>query len=106
MQQAIQHGRSRVSGARLVVLTDGRGNVSLQSSLSGQLVFPVGRSGVEDALEVAKQISALDNVVSVVLDPLPAEYTYLPHELAAALGGGIVEIPRYVEDDSGEAQSG
>jgi hypothetical protein len=76
----------------LVVITDGRGNVPLQVSQGGELVFPVGRKGIEDALEVARQIALLNKVKAVVLNPQPKHCSDLPIILAQALGAKIASI--------------
>jgi magnesium chelatase subunit D len=92
LRHALQHGRSTLEQVVLVVITDGRGNVPLQVSQGGELVFPVGRKGIEDALEVARQIAVLSKVKAVVLNPQPKHYTELPIILAQALGAKIAEI--------------
>jgi magnesium chelatase subunit D len=92
LRHALQHGRSTLEQVVLVVITDGRGNVPLQASQGGELVFPVGRQGIEDALEVARQIAVLNKVKTVVLNPQPKHYSDLPIILAQALGAKIAEI--------------
>lgn len=93
LRHALQHGRSAVQKAVLVVISDGRGNVPLESSRSRTVIPPVGRQGIEDALQVAQQIAALQGVESVVLNPQPKHYTDLPVRLAHALGARIAAIP-------------
>jgi magnesium chelatase subunit D len=92
LRHALQHGRSTLEQVVLVIITDGRGNVPLQASQGGELVFPVGRKGIEDALEVARQIAVLNKVKAVVLNPQPNHYSDLPIILAQALGAKIAEI--------------
>jgi magnesium chelatase subunit D len=92
LRHALQHGRSTLEQVVLVIITDGRGNVPLQVSQGGELVFPVGRKGIEDALEVARQIAGLNKVKAVVLNPQPKHYSDLPIILAQALGAKIAEI--------------
>jgi magnesium chelatase subunit D len=92
LRHALQHGRSTLEQVVLVVITDGRGNVPLQASQGSELVFPVGRQGIEDALEVARQIAVLNKVKAVVLNPQPKKYSDLPIILAQALGAKIAEI--------------
>lgn len=92
LRHALQHGRSTLEQVVLVVITDGRGNVPLQASQGGDLVFPVGRKGIENALEVARQIAVLNKVKTVVLNPQPKHYTDLPIILAKALGAKIADI--------------
>jgi magnesium chelatase subunit D len=94
LRHALQHGRSRVQQAVLVVISDGRGNVPLSASRLGRVTLPVGRKGVEDALLVAERIRGLDGVKAVLLNPQPKQYADLPLELAKALGATVVAIPR------------
>ncbi|MEH1850497.1 MAG: hypothetical protein V7L11_02155 [Nostoc sp.] len=93
LRHTLQHGRSTVREAMLVVLTDGRGNVPLEASHCGHTLAPVGRKGIEDALEVAQRIHGLDGVKAVLLNPQSREYPELPLELAQALGAKVVLIP-------------
>lgn len=93
LRHALQHGRSATQQAVLVVLSDGRGNVPLEASRTGKVTPPVGRQGIEDALQVARKIAGLNDVKSVVLNPQPKHYKELPVTLAQALGAKIAEIP-------------
>jgi magnesium chelatase subunit D len=92
LRHNLQHGRNRLEQIALVVVTDGRGNVPLQASKGGDLIFPVGRLGVDDALHVARQISRLKMLKAVVLNPQPNHYSELPVILAEALGAKIADI--------------
>ncbi|MFE4177064.1 hypothetical protein ACFRR7_34365 [Streptomyces sp. NPDC056909] len=94
LRRAFQHHRAGLVEAWLVVVTDGRGNVPLDASHRGRTPDgPVGRTGVEDALAVAARIGGMDRtrLHSVVLDPLRLPYAELPHLLADALGGTVIE---------------
>lgn len=93
LRHALQHGRSTSQQAVLVVISDGRGNVPLEASRLGRIVPPVGRKGVEDALQVAECIGGLDGVKAVLLNPQPKQYADLPSKLAEALGASVVAIP-------------
>jgi magnesium chelatase subunit D len=94
LRHALQHGRSTVHQAVLVVVSDGRGNVPLAASRTNQKpTHPVKRQGIEDALEVAGQIRSLKQVEAVVLNPQPKHYADLPVKLALALGAKIEAIP-------------
>ena len=93
LRHALQHGRSTIQQAVLVVVSDGRGNVPLSASRVGKITAPVNRQGVEDALQVAQAIRRLDKVKAIVLDPQPRQYPDLPLELAKALGAKVVLIP-------------
>ncbi|WP_416668750.1 hypothetical protein [Egbenema bharatensis] len=94
LRHALQHGRSAVRQAVLVVVSDGRGNVPLKASQMNQKPEkPVNRQGIEDALQVAQQIAGLKQVKAVVLNPQPKYYADLPVKLAQALGAKIAAIP-------------
>jgi magnesium chelatase subunit D len=94
LRHALQHGRSAVRQAVLVVVSDGRGNVPLKASQMNQKPEkPVNRQGIEDALQVAQQIADLKQVEAVVLNPQPKYYADLPVKLAQALGAKIAAIP-------------
>jgi magnesium chelatase subunit D len=94
LRHALQHGRSTVHQAVLVVVSDGRGNVPLAASRMNQKpTQPVKRQGIEDALEVAGQIRSLKQVEAIVLNPQPKHYADLPVKLALALGAKIEAIP-------------
>jgi magnesium chelatase subunit D len=92
LRHAFQHQRSSLVEAWLVVVSDGRGNVPLQASLTNRLTSPVAREGIDDALGVAKAIRALDQtrLKCVVIDPAPSPYADLPFALAETLGGVVV----------------
>jgi magnesium chelatase subunit D len=93
LRHALQHGRSAVQSAVLVVVSDGRGNVPLEASRLGRITEAVGRQGVEDAILVAAGVRKLDRVKAVLLNPQPRQYPKLPVELAKALGAKVVMIP-------------
>ncbi len=93
---ALQHGRSTLRHATLIVISDGRGNVPLEASRSGRItdVALVNREGIEDALQVAQQIRSLKGVQKrLLLNPKPKYYSELPYTLAQTLGADIVDIP-------------
>ena len=89
LRHALHHGRQGVLEASLVVISDGRGNVPLEASLTGTTPTAVGRRGIEDAFAVAERIRALDRVRTVVIDPEPEVSADLPHALARALGATV-----------------
>ena len=89
---ALQHGRSRVDCVRLVVVTDGRGNIPLQASLEGKLDHPVSQEGIDDALAMAKMLSEIPRLEIVLLDPQPQFYAELPQMLAKELGAVIEKV--------------
>jgi magnesium chelatase subunit D len=90
LRHGLQHGQGIVQRARLVVLTDGRGNVPLHLGPDLDVAEPVGRAGVDDALAIAAEIPSLHTVEAVVLDPGPVLHPDLVHELARALGAAVV----------------
>ncbi len=94
LRKALQHGRSAVQRAQLVVLSDGRGNVPLAVSRGEPMSGPVGRRGVEDALVVGKELARIKDVDIDLLDPQPRYGGHLTRALAGALGARIVPIPR------------
>lgn len=91
---ALQHGRNHVMQARLVVLTDGRGNIPLQVSLENHFDEdePVSQEGIEDALAAAKVLAEIPRLEIVLLDPQPTFYKELPKTLAKSLGAIVEEI--------------
>jgi len=94
LRKALQHGRGAVRQAQLVVLSDGRGNVPLDVSRGEPIVRPVGERGVVDALKVAREMTQLNNVTSVLLDPQARYGRHLTRALADALGARVESIPR------------
>lgn len=92
LRHALQHGRTAVQQAILVVITDGRGNVPLEASRNGKITPPVGRQGIEDALKVARQIADMQQVNTIVLNPQPEYSSDIPVTLAKTLGAKISKI--------------
>jgi magnesium chelatase subunit D len=92
VRRAFQQRPTALTEAWFVAVTDGRGNVPLHASLTGRLDGPVGRRGVEDALEAAAQLHALNRMRlhTVVVDAGAPPYADLPFALADALGGVTV----------------
>lgn len=90
LQHGLQHGEGNVRRARLVVVTDGRGNVPLELDHDLNVAGTVGRAGVESALEVAASIRAIAAIETVLVDPEPDIYPELVSELAQALGAEVV----------------
>lgn len=87
IRAAATRGRSHASRVRLVVVSDGRGNVRLSDSQAGTLTLPTRTEGVRDALDVAAQIRTLRGVEAVVLHRRDEVHADLPLQLARALGG-------------------
>lgn len=94
---ATQHGRAPVQFVRLVILSDGRGNIPLSASLEGEICLPVGREGIEDALTVCHSIREIKHTEKIVLDPQPPQYAELPILLADSLNGVLHTVPQKLE---------
>ncbi|MER7643529.1 magnesium chelatase [Streptomyces sp. NPDC126522] len=91
LRRAFQQ-RSNLIEAWLVVVSDGRGNIPLDASVSGRLLGPVRRAGVDDAMTAAGRIGAMGRLRlhAVVIDAGRQPYPDLPFLLADALGGVTV----------------
>jgi len=89
---SLQHGRNQVVRARLVVLTDGRGNIPLQASLDGVLNHRVSYEGIEDALRAAKVLAEIPRLEIVLLDPQPMFYPDKVADLADAMGAVVEKV--------------
>jgi magnesium chelatase subunit D len=98
---ALQQGRSTVQQALFVVITDGRGNIPLESSRTGQVIGAIHRQGIEDTLQIARFIRDMNGVHTIVLNPQPRHYSDLPLMLADALGAEVQNIQHI---DDGEMQ--
>ena len=94
LRHALQHGRATTQRARLVVLTDGRGNIPIAASYAGAITGPVNREGIDDALRLATELSRLARVTIVCLDPQPPQHSELPQLLAESFGVAAEPIPR------------
>jgi len=88
LRRALRDGRID-DEVRLVVFTDGRGNVPLDASLRSRLsTSPVHREGVEDALRTAETMRGLGRtrIRCHLHGPESEQYPRLVANLAAALG--------------------
>jgi magnesium chelatase subunit D len=74
---------------RLVLATDGRGNVPFEAMPPGQIVR---REGIDDALDRARGSRIFRDVQTIVVAPRLYQHAELPGELAAALGGQVATI--------------
>ncbi|WP_433892398.1 hypothetical protein [Streptomyces sp. CA-111067] len=101
VRRAFQQQPAPITETWLVAVTDGRGNVPLDYSLTGRLDGPAGRRGVEDALGQAVKLSALGQMRlrSIVVDVGARPYAGLPFDLAEAMGGVVAAGPRTTLDD-------
>jgi magnesium chelatase subunit D len=91
LRHTLQHGRSASPRALFVIVSDGRGNVSLKASRENRLTGFIGREGVDDALEVARSFRDLKHLDIILLNPQPKLYAELPFTLAEALGATVLE---------------
>lgn len=95
LRRAVQGGRSAVRRARLVVLSDGRGNLPLEASRAGAVNGAVGRRGIDDALHVAQALAGLNHVERLLIAPELQLYPATARDLAAALAAPLlVMAPR------------
>lgn len=93
IRDAQYRGRGAILRTQLVVLSDGRGNISLEASRTARFSGPVGSQGITDTLQAAARLATLDQVESVVLDPQPLHASHLVKELADTLEARITKIP-------------
>ncbi|AGC43200.1 magnesium chelatase [Myxococcus stipitatus DSM 14675] len=92
LRRMLQVGRNAAHRARLVVFTDGRGNVPLKASRMGMMPKAVGLEGVEDSLHVASQFRGMRQVRAVLLKPPLNALAELPLRLADVLRADVVEV--------------
>ncbi|MDI2132799.1 hypothetical protein [Yinghuangia seranimata] len=90
----LRHLRTGSGHVRLVVVTDGRGNVPLGASLRRRFPDPIGREGVEDALVTAAVLRSFKHVSGVVVAPEVVGCPTLPGELADAMGARLTVVRR------------
>jgi magnesium chelatase subunit D len=100
LRTALQHGRATIQKARLVVLSDGRGNVPLDASHAGRLLEPVAQQGIDDALRIAEVLSSLSHLERIFLNPEPRQQADLPLALARALNAIIEPVAELQTKDS------
>jgi magnesium chelatase subunit D len=90
LKHGLQSGEGNVRHARLVVVTDGRGNVPLEFDGDLAAAGTVGRTGVENALEIAASIRAIAAIETFLVNPEPGIYPELVSDLARTLGAELV----------------
>ncbi|MFI5914337.1 hypothetical protein [Dactylosporangium sp. NPDC051541] len=92
LRRHMHRGWASVRSARLVLVTDGRGNVPLEATAQRGVSARVAREGVDDALAVARTIAGLRGVASLVVAPVDEQYPGLTADLAYALGGSVTYV--------------
>jgi magnesium chelatase subunit D len=92
LRRFMHRGWAAVRVARLVVVTDGRGNVPLDATAEGRVIGRITREGVDDAVSAAQGIANLRRVEANVVAPVTDQYRNLLDELALALGGTITFV--------------
>ena len=92
LRRHMHRGWASVRSARLVVVTDGRGNVPLEVSAERRLTGRVAREGIEDALAAARTIAGLHRVETTVVAPVDEQYPDLTADLAFALGATLTVV--------------
>jgi magnesium chelatase subunit D len=66
LRRFMRRGWASTQSARLVVVTDGRGNVPLDATTEGRVNQRVSRAGLDDALSAAHNIAGLARVATTV----------------------------------------
>ncbi|MEW2144209.1 hypothetical protein AB0869_15500 [Micromonospora vinacea] len=94
LRRFMHRGWAAARSVRLVVLTDGRGNVPLDASAERQVTGRFGTQGVDDAIRAAGNVAALTRVRTEVIAPALDHYPHLPADLANALGGTVRLLAR------------
>ncbi|MEV0167762.1 hypothetical protein [Nonomuraea fuscirosea] len=97
LRRYLQRDRAAVDEALFIVVTDGRANVPIHNSLTGETPQAVAREGVDDALAVAREIRMMRKVESFIMHPRPYAGEGLVLELADALGAAVVPGRDHVE---------
>ena len=85
LRHALQHGAAMLTGAEVVVVTDGLGNVPLDASTRDKLTGPVGGVGVADAIDAAQALRAFNGARIVVVQPPRVPHPEILLRLADAI---------------------
>ncbi|KPL87571.1 hypothetical protein SE18_10960 [Herpetosiphon geysericola] len=96
LQNILNRGRNTINAARLVILTDGRGNVPLNASYTLNYPYGIKREGIEDTLSIADKIRDFQRLESFVISPLISTYVNLPLNIAGALDASFEVIDTYL----------
>ncbi|MDT0343877.1 hypothetical protein [Streptomyces litchfieldiae] len=94
LRRMLRRGRASFDEVVLVVVTDGRGNVPLDASVRGETPANVSRQGVSDAQRVAAAVRTVPRARPVVISPDTEFHPELAFDLAEAMGGTLVGMPR------------
>lgn len=103
LEAALMRKWQPLKTVNLVIFTDGRGNVPLEASRSGtEPAAPVGLTGYNDALKVARDIRSLHWVETTLFCPPAPYYSNLVSGLADALGAPLrrIEAPAPAFEES------
>ena len=93
LQKIQQRGKNSLQQTKVVIVTDGRGNVPLISSQMNSIKPPINREGIDDSLKTAKEIRKFKRIQVTLLDPQPQYHSELPILLAEELGANRELIP-------------
>ncbi|MFN8464005.1 MAG: hypothetical protein U0X20_00580 [Caldilineaceae bacterium] len=85
----LQSGRSGSVAARFVILSDGRGNVTLAASNDGAITSGMGSRAIADVVTIAQEISRLKRVERILVDIEPPARPEYQQILADALGAKV-----------------
>lgn len=94
LRRHMHRGWASVRAARLVLVTDGRGNVTLEATAERRVVTHIARQGIDDALTAARAIAGMHRVTTTVVAPIDEQYPTLTADLAFALGGTVTYVDK------------
>lgn len=103
LEAALMRKWQPLKTVNLVIFTDGRGNIPLEASRSAtEPAAPVGLTGYDDALKVARDIRGLHWVETTLFCPPAPYYSNLVSGLADALGAPLrrIEAPAPAFEES------
>jgi magnesium chelatase subunit D len=90
LRHKLQAGQGVVRVARLIVLTDGRGNVPLRLDHELRPVGSVGALGIDDAMTVACRLGQMLRVERTVIDPQPSVHEHIVERVADAMNARLI----------------
>jgi len=92
LDEMLQKGKNSYREATLVVLSDGRGNIPLEASLTRKISGYINRQGVEDAIKVAFSMRNRKYTKIYFLNPQPLQYPEFPVNLAEAMNAITLSV--------------